>query len=179
LWEKTSKVIDFLKIKEGDSVADIGCGPGYYTFKFSKLVGSKGKVFASDTEDQPLEVIKSLAMRDRVENVVPVKSFYDDCKLPPGSADLMFLCSLYHAIYVVTVEPYREKYIESLKKALKKGGRLVIADNEVTVANDSPYYGPRIDRRLIIEQLKHYGFKLVDSAQFVPQRYILVFQLAD
>jgi ubiquinone/menaquinone biosynthesis C-methylase UbiE len=179
LWEKTSKVIDFLKIKEGDSVADIGCGPGYYTFKFAKLVGPKGKVYASDTEDQPLEIIKMLSMRNRVENVVPVKSQYDDSKLPPNSADLMFLCSLYHAIYVVTVEPYREKYIETLKKSLKKGGRLVIADNEVTVANESPYYGPRIDRRLIIEQLKHYGFKLVDSAQFVPQRYILVFQLAD
>ena len=43
LWEKTSKVIEFLKIKEGDAVADIGCGPGYYTFKFAKLVGPNGK----------------------------------------------------------------------------------------------------------------------------------------
>jgi predicted methyltransferase len=178
LWEKTSEVIKFLNLKKDAAVADIGCGPGYYTFKFAKLV-PKGRVYASDTEDEPLQVIKSLAKQNRFENIVPVKSFYQDSKLPPNSADVMFLCSLYHAIYVVTVEPYREQYIESLKKALKKGGKLVICDNEVTVANESPYYGPRIDRRLIIAQLEHYGFKLVAQKNFVPQRYVLVFERAD
>jgi hypothetical protein len=41
------------------------------------------------------------------------------------------------------------------------------------------YYGPGVVRELEILQLKHYGFKLVDTAQFIPQRYILVFEKQD
>lgn len=36
-------------IKEGDTVADIGCGAGYYTYYLSQLAGDKGSVFAIDT----------------------------------------------------------------------------------------------------------------------------------
>ncbi|QHU81889.1 hypothetical protein D3800_00055 [Microcystis aeruginosa NIES-298] len=31
------------------TIADIGSGPGYFTFKFSEAVGAKGKVLALDT----------------------------------------------------------------------------------------------------------------------------------
>ena len=32
-WERTGEVLKFLNLRSGSSVADIGCGPGYYTFK--------------------------------------------------------------------------------------------------------------------------------------------------
>jgi hypothetical protein len=41
---------------------------------------------------------------------------------------------------------------------------------------DNPSYWAPIDRRLIIEQLKYYGFRLVQTTQPIPQRYVLVFQ---
>jgi len=43
-WEHTSKIIDCLKIQPGTKIADVGSGPGYYTFKFSELTGTSGKV---------------------------------------------------------------------------------------------------------------------------------------
>jgi hypothetical protein len=39
-----------------------------------------------------------------------------------------------------------------------------------------PYHGPYIAQKLIIGQLRHYGFRLVATHQFIPQRYMLVFQ---
>src|SRR5206468_1093913 len=106
------------------------------------------------------------------------KSKPNDTMLPKESIDVAYLCSLYHAIYLTDLEFVQEGFINSIKLALKKGGRLVIADNDMLQTRVPPYYGPRMDRRLIIEQLKYYGFKLVDQGQFVPQRYILVFELA-
>ena len=177
-WEKTSEIMKFLKLKPGQTVADVGCGHGYFTFKFSDAVGPTGRVYALETNEDTLKIFKERQQKyPELKNVLPSKSTYDNCGLPPQSVDVMYLCSVYDAIYVSTIDFVRERFIESMKVALRKDGRLVIVDNEIKVGKSPPYYGPRIDRRLIIEQLKHFGFKLVDSGQFIPQRYVLVFQL--
>ena len=38
-------------IKQGMKVADIGCGPGFYAVKLSKLFGDEGIVYASDADE--------------------------------------------------------------------------------------------------------------------------------
>lgn len=177
-WEKTSEVLKFLKLKKTDVVADVGCGHGYFTFKFAPLVK---KVWALETNQDVLDVLKSDVKRHNYTNIEPRKSTYDNCQLDAESVDVMFLCSLYHDIYMLSIDFVIDRFIESMKKALKKGGRLVIIDNEVAPKDADgrllpPYYGPRIDRRLIIEQLKLYGFKLVEQTNVVPQRYILIFE---
>jgi acetyl esterase/lipase/predicted methyltransferase len=176
-WEKTGKVLKLLNLKPGTAIADIGCGPGYYTFQFAEQVGKEGRVYAADTSDEALNAVRTLAAKVGAKNITPVKSSGDDSKLPPDSVDVIYLCSVYHAVYLTTMEHVRERFLTTLKKALRKGGRLVIADNEVA-EHTTAYYGPRIDRRLIVEQLRHYGFKLVEQRQFIPQRYVLVFCLA-
>jgi ubiquinone/menaquinone biosynthesis C-methylase UbiE len=175
-WENTSQMLGFLKIKPGDVVADVGSGPGYFTFKFSELVGKQGRALALDTGDEGLDKIRAAIKKYDLTNIEPRKSLPNNTQLAPASVDVVFLCSLFHAIYLTDLEFVQEEFILSIKRGLKKGGRLVIADNEVLKEGRPVYYGPRIDRQLIIEQLKRYGFRLVDSAQFIPQRYILVFQ---
>jgi ubiquinone/menaquinone biosynthesis C-methylase UbiE len=176
-WEKSNKILSFLKIKPGDAVADLGCGTGYYTFKFSDIVGKDGRVYAADTSDDALEFVRATSKKHGFTNIRPVKCFYNDTKLPAKSSDVVFLCSMYHAAYVTSMEFVRDQFIQSIKDSLKKGGRVVIVDNELSSDLHPAYYGPRIDRRLIIEQLRYHGFKLVDQAQFIPQRYVLVFQV--
>jgi predicted methyltransferase len=176
-WEKTSQILEFLRLKPGSSVADVGCGPGYYTHKFSDKVGEDGLVYAVDTDTEQLDYVAGSASRHGVRNIRPVRAHLNDTKLPPDCADVVFLCSLYNGLYVSSLESVRDEFIASIKKALRKGGRLVIVDNDILPEDQVPYIGPRIDRRLIIQQLEHYGFRLVDTAQFVPQRYVLVFRL--
>ena len=150
---------------------------GYYTFKFSELVGERGRVYAVETEPQMLDYIASTASKHGLSNIESIKCRLNDTKLPPASVDTIFLCSVYHAVYVTSMEYVKDQFIASIKRALKRDGRLVIVDNEIMRDDRLPYFGPRIDRRLIIRQLEHYGFRLVDTAQFVPQRYVLVFRL--
>jgi ubiquinone/menaquinone biosynthesis C-methylase UbiE len=176
-WERSDEILEFLKLRPGDSVADVGCGPGYYTFKFSEIVGEKGRVYALDTSQEMLDFVGASASKHGSKNVTPIKVRANDTKLPADGVDVVFLCSLYHSVYVTSMEYVKDQFVESIRKALKKGGRLVIVDNEVMRDAQVPYYGPRIDRRLIVLQLKYYGFRLVDTGQFIPQRYVLVFQL--
>lgn len=176
-WEKTNRMVEFLRLQPGQVVADVGSGPGYYTFKFSDLVGKGGHVFAVDTNAEHLKYVSLISARYGMENVSTIHSALDDTKLPANTVDLVFLCSLYHMVYATSMEVVKDRFIDSIKRSLRKGGRLVIADNALVRRDELSYHGPHIAKELIVLQLKHYGFKLVDAAQFIPQRYVLVFQL--
>jgi len=175
-WEKTGRILDVLDLKEGDVVADIGSGPGYYTFKFSALVGDRGLVYAIDTNRQHIDyvtgLVKKLGMKN-VEAVVPVPAGLH----LPRKADMAFLCSLYHNIYAMDTDEERETFINGIKNNLKPDGRLVVVDNGLVEDTTLPYHGPHLARELIISQLWYYGLQLVNSYQFIPQRYILVFKM--
>ena len=174
-WEKTSQMLDFVDVRQGETIADVGCGSGYFTYKFANLVGESGKVFATELNKSALSYVET--MRDRYNlNIEPVISTLDDVNLPPDRFDKIFMCSMYHAVYVASIEFVKDAYIDSLKKALKDGGKLIVVDNDIKRDGVPEYYGSAIDRRLIISQLTYYGFKLLDEKQFIPQRYVLIFQ---
>lgn len=177
-WEKTSKMLNYLDIKDGGAIADIGCGFGFFSFKFSQLVGKKGKVYATEINKEALEYVQKINNKYSlgIETIVPR---LNDACLPPDSVDTIFMCSMYHAVYIASIEFVKDQFIDSLKKALRKGGRLIVVDNAITPPGIVPYHGSGIAKELTIAQLKYYGFHLVDSKEFIPQRYILVFQKDD
>ena len=174
-WEHTDQMLDVLKIKPGQTVADVGSGAGYFTFKFSDLVGKGGTVLALDLVSDPLENLNRSAALAGITNVKTVLSKENNCTLPENSIDMAFLCSLYHASYVNSLEYVKDGFVGSLRKALKPGGKLVVVDNMPLSDKAGGYYGPRISKEMLIAQLTHYGFKFSSYAQFVPQRYVLIF----
>ena len=175
-WEKTSKIIDCLKLEPGMTIADVGSGPGYYTFKFSEITGNTGKVYALDTVQAHLDYVKNVAKKFALSNIEVRKDRPDSTDLPASNSDLVFMCSLYHIIYATATEEVKDRFIDSIKKALKPDGRFVVVDNAVVPAGKLPYHGPHIAKELIIGQLYYYGFDLVEQHQFIPQRYVLVFK---
>lgn len=175
-WEHTGQMVGVLNIKPGQTVADVGSGAGYFTFKFANLVGKEGKVYALDLVKDQLANLDRSAKAAGIGNVTTVLSKENDSTLPENSIDMAFLCSLYHASYVNSLEYVKDGFVGSLRKALKPGGKLVIADNMPLSDKAGGYYGPRIAKEMLIAQLTHYGFKFSSYAQFVPQRYVLIFE---
>jgi predicted methyltransferase len=175
-WERSSKIMEVLKLKPGQAVADVGCGPGYYTFRFADIVGPAGKVYALDTNGQHVRYVSSLAEKyDYTTTVVPIISQYDNIMVK-DPVDMAFLCSLYHIIYATSSEKVKDAFIKSIRDVLKPDGSLVIIDNALVEDQQLPYHGPYIAKELIITQMKHYGFRLVETHQFIPQRYVLIFK---
>ncbi|MCM1184483.1 MAG: class I SAM-dependent methyltransferase [Roseburia sp.] len=176
LWERTGEMLSYLQIREGETVADIGCGGGYFSWQFSKAVGENGTVYATEINSEALEYLNEFVRRSQVRNIHTLTAAMNDAKLPPDSVDTIFMCSMYHAVYITDIEFVKDAFIESLRLALRKGGRLVIVDNHITEKGVPSYYGPGILPELIIAQLRHYGFALKVFLTLVPQRYMLVFE---
>lgn len=177
-WEKTSKIISVLNLKPGQAIADVGSGPGYYTFKFSELVGNKGNVFAIDTVQEHLNYINNVNQKYGIRNIKTINTTGDTIGVSENQADVVFLCSLYHNIYAMSRESERESFVNSINKALKKNGKLLVVDNALVKESELPYHGPYIAKELIIGQFKYYGFRLVAEHAYIPQRYILEFKKA-
>lgn len=175
-WENTQKILDNLGIRNGDKVADIGCGSGFFTDKFSRMVGSEGKVYALELKDEHIATLQAYLDQEHIHNVDTIKGREDIIELPE-QVDKMFMCSLYHVMYGVVADKDRDAYLKSLTKWLKPNGELIIVDNGPVDDNTLPYHGPYILRELIEYQLSFYGFKLTDYVQIIPQRYMLKFKL--
>ncbi len=176
LWEKTDEMCKFFDIKEGEHIADIGCGSGFFTWYFSKKVGDKGKVYATELNKNAIKYVDDLIERYNIKNIKTIVTKMNKSGLSDNSVDTIFMCSMYHAAYITDIEFVKDSFIDTLHKALRKGGRIIIVDNNVTAPGVPSYYGPGISPELLIQQLKYYGFNLVDRFEMIPQRFALILE---
>jgi protein-L-isoaspartate O-methyltransferase len=120
--EDPEKLIKLLDLKPGMTVADVGAGSGYHTFLMSPKVGEKGKVIASDIQQEMLDLITKKAKDAKVTNVEPVKGTTTDPKLPAGKVDLILMVDVYHEF------EFPFEMTEKMVDALAPGGRLVFVE---------------------------------------------------
>src|SRR5690242_19121967 len=56
--EQPDKAIALLNIAKGATVADVGAGNGYITWRLAEQVGPTGKVYANDIQPEMLEMLR-------------------------------------------------------------------------------------------------------------------------
>ncbi len=125
-WQLPSQVIESLEIQPGDRVADIGSGDGYFTFQLAEAVGTNGKVYAVEVDEELVDELTRKARDGGYDNVVVVQGEYDDPLLPDGEIDLVFLCNSYHHI------KDRVAYFDQMRKDLSPKGRVAVIDLKVS-----------------------------------------------
>lgn len=68
----TFAVLTYSDINDRDTVADIGCGPGYFTIPLAKTLYN-GKLYALDIDDDMLEACRQRVAESRLGNVEILK----------------------------------------------------------------------------------------------------------
>lgn len=175
-WESTSKFMELIDLKPGQVVADVGSGPGYFSFRFARKVGATGKVYAIDTVQSHLKQVASTAKQVNVNNVVGILTDGRTVGLADKKVDAVVMCSLYHNIYAMSTEVERTELVESIKAALNDDGIFYLIDNGLVPPGTLPYHGPYIAKELLIAQLTGFGFELVGNYQPIAQRFLLAFK---
>jgi ubiquinone/menaquinone biosynthesis C-methylase UbiE len=170
-WQKPDEVIKALNLKEGQFIADIGAGSGYFTLRLARAVGEKGAVFAVDVDEGMLGYLRQRLSKENIKNVQVMQVPPHDPLLIDGSADLVFLCNVYHHL------EEREVYLRKLRKALKPDGRLVIIDFYKKEGMPvGPPLGMRLSEETVTKELQEMGFKVTEKLTFLPYQYILLAQ---
>jgi protein-L-isoaspartate O-methyltransferase len=121
--ERTDLLLKALALRPGEVVADVGAGSGYFSWRMAKLVGDTGRVFATDIQQEMLDLLMTQMKRRGVEKIVqPILGTVQDAGLPPNSTDTIILVDVYHELDF----PY--EMARSMIAALKPGGRLVLVE---------------------------------------------------
>lgn len=166
-WQKPDEVVAALGLREGEVVADIGAGSGYFTRRFAAQVGAKGTVYAIDVEPGMLAAVRKDAGERKLDNVIPILADFDDPNIPPSGVDTVFICDTIHHI------ADRPAYYRRLARALHPGGRVVIVDFK---KEDAPV-GPPTEHKLtpeeVTRELGEAGFHVVRTHDLLPYQYIL------
>jgi ubiquinone/menaquinone biosynthesis C-methylase UbiE len=171
-YQKPHEVLSALAIREGERIADIGAGSGYFALRFSKHVGTSGRVFAVDISP---EMVLHLNRRIRdagITNVQTILASADDPLLPPASVDRVFVADTWHHI----ADPAR--YLSALAKILKPGGEIVVIDFHKKEMPVGPPAEMRLSREQVVSQFEQHGFRLAREHTFLPYQYFLIFAQA-
>jgi len=88
---KSDQIIEDIVLKPGQNIVDIGAGGGYFSQRFAKIVGEKGKVYAADTNPEFLEFIKNAAKEKGLNNIIPILFIKDSLDLPGKGLDFIFM----------------------------------------------------------------------------------------
>jgi arsenite methyltransferase len=170
-YQKPHDVIMALDIKEGESVADIGAGSGYFAFRFAHHVGDKGKVYAVDINPDMI-VYMNRRIRDmQLKNIETILAVPDDPLLMDASIDRFFVCDTWHHIANQT------QYLGLMKKMLKPGGQVIMIEFHKKELPVGPPVEMKIAREDLVRQMETNGFKLAKEHTFLPYQYFLVFTL--
>lgn len=110
------------ELKAGEVVLDLGSGGGIDAFISSKYVGEKGKVYGLDMTDEMLELANKNKERMGIGNVEFLKGYIEDIPLEDESVDVIL------SNCVINLCENKEDALKEAYRALKKGGRLAIAD---------------------------------------------------
>ena len=166
---KPAEIVEFARVKPGDTVMDIWPGGGYWTRIFSKVVGPTGKVYAyvpaeiAGFKSDPVGIAKAVAAEPGRGNVIEVS---DPLASPPppqfeGVLDVAFTFENYHDTY----DPFMKGadvagFNRAVFKLLKHGGYYVVVDHAAPAGSGLAHTNDthRIDPAMARSEIEKAGF---------------------
>ncbi len=112
----------FGKLREGETVLDIGCGAGFDTLQAAQQVGLTGRVIAVDMTDAMLEKTRLGAQALGLTNVDAKLGFAEELPADDASVDVVISNG------VINLTPDKMAVMGEVYRVLKPGGRFQIAD---------------------------------------------------
>jgi ubiquinone/menaquinone biosynthesis C-methylase UbiE len=134
-------------VAKDQAVADVGCGPGFYTLPLAERAGSGGKIYAVDSDEKAIRAVERKADELGIRSIeTHVSSAGDLSFIKDGTVDFV----LAHGLLCSMAPCKRDLAVSEIKRILKRGGRAYIS-----VAKGPWSYVNRADWEKILE-----GFRI-------------------
>lgn len=122
VWaSEASRGWEIAGFRPGQTLLDLGCGPGFCTTELAYIVGATGKVIGVDLSPNYVSALRQQAELHALPIELRTCSF-DEMELAENSLDGMF-CR-----WALAWVPNPDEVLLKVKNALKPGGRMVIQE---------------------------------------------------
>ena len=118
-------------IREGMTVLDVGCGPGFFTIQMAKLVGKTGRVIAADLQDGMLEKVRRKVTGTEFEGRVTLHRCDVDRIGISGPVDFVLLFYMVHEV------PDKAGLFSEIAHMLQPTGQALIVEPPLHVLHSS------------------------------------------
>jgi len=135
-------------IKPGDTVIDLGCGPGFFTIDMAQIVGATGQVIAVDLQPQMLTHVNRKALKKGVSDRITLH------RCGPDSLELTAKADFILAFYMVHETPDPANFLNEVRALLKEGGLFLVIEPRFHVK------GPEFEA--MVNLASQTGFEIVD-----------------
>lgn len=138
------KAVEYLNLKRGDCVVDLGCGTGLSFGLIMDKIGSEGKLTGVDISSAMLSIAKDKVSAAKWNNVELIHSDIEEYNIPAGTSGLI-------STGVFGYLKKREQVLIKMNQSLVDHGRVVIIDGK------SPQKWPSSMFRIFVKLSSLYG----------------------
>jgi ubiquinone/menaquinone biosynthesis C-methylase UbiE len=140
-------------IKEGMTVLDVGCGPGFFSVDIAKMLNGTGKVISADVQEEMLDKIRKKIEGTILEpRIVLHKSEYERIGVEE-KVDFVLAFWMIHEVR------NQKKFFEELTSILKPNGMILVIEPKLHVTKKK--------FRTMVKMLSESGFTIVESRDVV------------
>lgn len=170
--EKPTLLMNNLGLEAGDTVADIGAGTGYFTFRLAERV-PEGKVLAVDIQREMLRLIVRGERERGLTNIEPILGRIDDPRLPEGKVDLVLMVDAYHEFS----HPW--EMMTAIVASLADEGRVALVEyrGEDPSVNIKPLH--KMTQAQAKKEMAAVGLEHVETIDVLPTQHLMIFQRAE
>lgn len=147
-------------VKEGMTVLDVGCGPGFFTLPMARRVGACGRVFACDMQQGMLDIIARKIEDSEMKNRITLH------RCDTGRIGLSESFDFVLAFYMVHEVLDVQGFFDELHGCVRQGGKILMVEPKFHVDSG------RFNKNILIAE--HAGFMAVDYPGFMLSRAILL-----
>jgi ubiquinone/menaquinone biosynthesis C-methylase UbiE len=165
---RAPEIVGALKLKPGQTVADIGCGSGIFTIPLALAVRPGGTVYAVDLDKVLVDASTERGTEQGLSNIQGAVGTADDPNMPVN-VNLAFLHDTLRYI------DHKAAYVKMLGDYLEPGGRIAVIEFK------PDQYPDRLNPELVITQedttalMAAIGLKPVETITTFPDRWFVIY----
>jgi ubiquinone/menaquinone biosynthesis C-methylase UbiE len=156
-------------LTEGNSIADIGCGTGYFTLSAARVVGTQGKVYALDIMPEMLDTVRAKAKEKDFQNIEFIQTRETEFVLPDAAVQYALACLVVHEVD----DPIA--FFQEVKRILQPTGHFYIIE---WTRQENSKMGPplehRIDGTALTAVLEQAGFQDIEQFELNSEMYAII-----
>ena len=159
-------ILSFSGINLHDTVADLGCGPGFFTVPLAKFLVS-GKLYALDIDDEMLAACRQRVSDAHLGNVEILKCGEFEFPLEKDSLDGAFLA------FVVQQSPDKPRLLRAVRELLHPRGWCTILEWYHKETETGPPLERRIDPPELTAMAEAAGFRSPGWRDMTGEQYMM------
>jgi ubiquinone/menaquinone biosynthesis C-methylase UbiE len=167
--ERPDLLVDSLPLDPSDTVADIGAGTGYLSFRVAPRV-PQGNLLAVDIQPEMLNIIRRRIDERGVDNITPIRGTVTDPQLPADSIDLAYMVDAYHEFS----HPY--EMMTALMEDLTPGGRVVLVEYPREDPSIPIKTLHKMTEKQARKEMRAVGLEWVETKAMLPRQHFMVFR---